>query len=134
MPFPLFVLCALWAAVPQSSQAGAPRAGAGQAFKTVRMDLVGVPSAGAPHFRFLSVLQQGQDVRVAIDPARHPDLIGKLGQVHVVAARDAAQWDSDPTLVDLTGAPTPFTLQAGSIAANVVTVDAGTLTGSAGDT
>ncbi|HVS17737.1 MAG TPA: hypothetical protein VMT18_03985, partial [Planctomycetota bacterium] len=90
--------------------------------------------AGAPHFRFLSVLQQGQDVRIAIDPARYPDLVGKLGQVHVVAARDAAQWDSDPTLVDVTGAPTPFLLQAGSIAANVVTVDAGTLAGSAGDT
>ena len=131
---PLLLLLALAAAPPQSVQGGAPRPGTAHTLEFERLELVGVPESGAPHFRFVDVLQQGEDVRVAIDPARHPQWVGLPAQVHVVAAKDAAQWAADPTLLDLTGAPTPLTLQAGSIAANVVTVDVGTLAGAAGDT
>lgn len=126
-------LVALALAAPQSTVGAPPLARATHQLEPIPLELVGLPTTGTPHFRFVRVVQKGQHVRIAVDPAGHPSLVGKPGQVHVVAAKDADGWTNDPTLVDLTGGPTPFTLQAGSIAANVVTVDLGTLPGTSGD-
>lgn len=131
----LFLLPALWAgaaAVPQSLQGVIGRPAAHD-LKTIELELVGLPTTGFPHFRVVRTLQETQPVRIAVDPSRQPTLIGRPGAVHVVLARDAAGWAADPTLIDVHGGATPYTVQAGSIAANVVTVDAGVLPGSAGD-
>lgn len=136
MLFPSLILSALLASLPAAPQSvqGAPgRPGAAHELDFVELELVGVPAAGFPHFRIVRTLQETQPLRIAVDPSRHPGLVGRLGEVYVVAARDAAGWAADPTLVDVTGGSVPYTVQAGSIAANVAVIDAGTLSGFAGD-
>lgn len=117
----------------QAVQGALGRPGASHELDFVELELAGRPVAGFPHFRVLRTFQSGQAVTIAIDPSNRPQLVGRLGQVYVVAARDAAGWAADPTLVDESGASEPFTVQAGSIAANVLTVDSGTLAGVSGE-
>src|SRR5688572_25306294 len=96
---------ALWTALAASAAAqavpGRPPAGHGPKVRPI--ELVGVPATTFPHFRFVRVVQETQPVWIAIDPSRYPDLVGVLGDVYVVAARDTAGWQADPRLVDLTG-------------------------------
>lgn len=136
MALPSLLAHVLWSALavaPQAVQGAAGRPGAAHELEPIELELVGVPVAGFPHFRVVRTVQETQPVRIAVDPTRHPGLVGRLGEVYVVAARDAAGWAADATLVDLASGPQPFTVQAGSIAANVLTVDTGTLSGAAGD-
>jgi hypothetical protein len=136
MLLPSLLLGALTApaAAPQAVQGAPGRPGAAHELDFVELDLAGRPVAGFPHFRILRTFQTGQSIQIAVDPSRAPLLVGRPGQVYVVAAKDQAGWGADPTLVDVTGTAEPFTAQAGSIAANVLTVDAGTLAGAFGDT
>jgi len=99
----------------------------------VRERLAGRPLASYPHFEKVRSVNQGDDLFVAIDPARLPWLVGTSGELYVVAARDRAQWEQDATLLDVRGAAQPWSIVAGDVAANTLLVDAGTLNGTQGD-
>ena len=114
-------------------QQSAPGAGTAAHLPHARaLELVGLPVSGFPHFRSVRVVQETQPVWIAIDPTRQADLVGLTGELYVVAARSQAQWRADATLVDLLGGPQPVTVQAGSIQANRLQIDSGTLSGLSG--
>jgi hypothetical protein len=96
------------------------------------VQLAGNPLGEYPHFEFVRAFNQGAPIRVALDPARFPQAVGRTADVYVVASKSRAAWIADGTLADLTGGPESVTFLGGSVAANIVTVDAGTLSAAAG--
>lgn len=98
-----------------------------------RVELAGNPLAAYPHFEFVKAFNTGEPISLGLDPTRYPSLIGKNVRIFVVDSKSASEWDSDPALVDASGAgSTPFTFQGGSILNNIVTINTGTFTGNAG--
>ncbi len=103
----------------------------------IRTQLAGHSLLTEPHFDYVRAINVGRDIEVAINPARFPDVVGETFDLYVMSARNASQWDSDPTLTDLrplpqtetiTGATVPdatFTLFLG----NALPGDAGTSIG-----
>ena len=100
-----------------------------------REQLAGNGIATYPFFEYVRTFNQGSAIQVALDPSVHPVIIGDTADVYVVPAMSDAQWDANPALVDATGdGADTFTLVSGSVAANIVTVDSGTLNGDGGAT
>jgi len=99
----------------------------------VDQELAGNPLDVYPRFEFVRAFNQGALVSVAVDPSRYPAVVGVTSDVYVVASKTAGQWQTDPSLVDVSGdGAEVVTFNAGSIAANTITVDTGTLSGNAG--
>ena len=85
-----------------------------------------------PHFEFVKAINQGATMEVAIDPLDHPTLVGQTVDVYVVAAKDAATWDANTLLLDLTGGAEALTVSGTSLQANTIVVDNGSLNGTTG--
>ncbi|MBI5433033.1 MAG: hypothetical protein HZA52_09415 [Planctomycetes bacterium] len=97
------------------------------------LELAGETLAGYPHFHYTRTFEIGKRVWMAIDPTRHPAFVGDTADIYVVAHQSVAQWIANGALIDARGAPTTFTFQPGTIQANTVTLDNGTLNADAGD-
>lgn len=98
-----------------------------------RLELAGNSLAAFPHFQFVRAFNQGATVELAIDPNRYPYIVGRTADVYVVAAQTAAQWDSNAALVDVTASgKETLSFVAGSIQANTLLLDNGSLSGAAG--
>jgi hypothetical protein len=96
-------------------------------------ELAGNPLGAYPHFEFVRAFNEGASVSVAVDPSRHPEVVGVTADVYVVVSKTLSQWQADASLVDVSGDGAEMvTFSAGSILANTITVDTGTLNGNAG--
>ncbi len=96
----------------------------------VRPQLAGNALAGPPWFEHVAAINRQSPVALGVDP-RLAYVKGKTADVYVVAAKTAAQWDANPSLVDVRGAPQTVAFHAGatSIQQNTFVLDAGTLPG-----
>ncbi|MCK6445937.1 MAG: hypothetical protein L6Q99_06040 [Planctomycetes bacterium] len=96
------------------------------------IELAGESLSAYPHFHYVRTVEIGKRVSLAIDPTRYPSFVGQNADIYVVAHKTMAQWIADGTLIDARGAPTNFTFQPGTIQANTVMLDNGTLNADAG--
>jgi hypothetical protein len=55
-----------------------------------------------PFFEYVAAFNEDTSVSAAIDPTRYPAIVGHTGDIYVVAAKTAAEWDADPALLDVT--------------------------------
>ncbi len=95
-------------------------------------ELAGYTLATAPWFRFVAAVNEGDTLKVAIDPVRHSSVVGVTGDLYLVSDRDAAEWSGNTSLSDVRGAPQAYTVQGGSLVSNRFPVDLGTLSGTVG--
>ncbi|MEM7200584.1 MAG: hypothetical protein AAF628_09985 [Planctomycetota bacterium] len=83
-----------------------------------------------PSFETVRAFNRGSSVEVAVNTQSYPALNGRTADVYVVAAKTRAEWDGDPSLADVSfGGAESITFALGSIQANTLTVDTGTLLG-----
>src|ERR1700741_4226468 len=68
-----------------------------------RLELAGNPLGAYPHFEFVRTFMEGAPVHVAIDPTRHPGIVGRSGNLFVVAHQEPYAWEQNPALVDARG-------------------------------
>ena len=92
-------------------------------------ELAGRPLGEYPWFEYVRAINEGERVHIAVDPWLKPGVAGVTADVYVVAAKDLAGWTSDPSLVDVRGAPTPFTFNGADVQGNTFQLDSGTLSG-----
>ncbi|MEM1453295.1 MAG: hypothetical protein AAGI22_29600 [Planctomycetota bacterium] len=97
-----------------------------------RAELVGVSLADAPWFERVDTINEGDDFEISLDGTSLSSAAGTTVDAYVVAARSAAEWAADASLVDVRGASTPVTVAAGGAQANRFVLDAGTLAGTSG--
>jgi len=72
------------------------------------LELVGEPLLAHPYFEYIQVVQAGSPVTIAFDPSPNP--FNATCNVYVVAAKSAAQWKADRTLIDVRpSGPEPHT-------------------------
>ncbi|MBX3462154.1 MAG: hypothetical protein KF830_03210 [Planctomycetes bacterium] len=95
-----------------------------------RPQLAGNPLLAYPFFEHVAAINRQAPVSLGVDP-RLGYVAGKTADVYVVAARTAAQWDANPTLVDVRGAPQAVAFPAGAttIQQNTFLLDGGALPG-----
>ena len=55
-----------------------------------------------PWFEFVKAFNVNATVELAIDPHLHTEIIGQTADIYIVEAKNATEWDSDPSLVDVT--------------------------------
>ncbi len=122
------VIPALATPSPQSASADQTRGISG----LITTDLAGGSLGAYPFFEYVSAINVGTTVEVAIDTGRFPALVGVTADLYVVEAKTQLQWTADPALTDVTGAVESPGFVAGSITGNTVTADTGTLSGDAG--
>ncbi len=65
------------------------------------LELAGNTLAVYPHVDYVKAFDLSQPVFLAIDPSLHPAIGGVTGDIYVTAAKSEAQWDNDPSLVDI---------------------------------
>lgn len=118
----LGALLALWGA--ECPPPSGPRA----------IELAGKPLPGGyPHFDHTLTFNTGAAIHVRVDPVRHPEAVGIPATLYVVAARTAAEWSADASLVDVRGSgPQQVLFPGGDLESNAVLVDSGTLNGNGG--
>jgi hypothetical protein len=96
-------------------------------------ELAGNALGSYPFFEYVRAFNQGSPVSLAVDPGRIPALVGVTADVYVVVSKDVPGWEADATLTDVTGdGANTVTFVAGTIQANTIIVDTGTLSGDAG--
>ncbi len=78
-----------------------------QLIDRLRDDLVGRPHPDVP-ISPVDTVPPGDDVLFALDPRDWPDVTGPV-DVWLVDSRDRAQWATASALVDVRGAPSPYT-------------------------
>jgi len=94
--------------------------------------LAGTPINGFPDFRPDLAFNIGSDIWLSIDPIRFPEIVGQPAQIYVVASRDAASYESDPTLTDVRpGGPQQVVFGATTIG-TTFQIDAGQLPAGSG--
>lgn len=116
----LVALCALFAAPAQAA--------------VTKTELAGHALGQYPFFQYVKAVNENNGVQVAIDPTRFPAIGGQTCDIYVVAAKSTVQWNTNPSLTDITtgGAQTAL-FSATNIQANTFTVTAPfELSGSAG--
>jgi len=96
------------------------------------IQLAGNPLGAFPFFEYVRAFEETLPLSVAVDPAHHPLAVGRTADIYVVVSKDAAGWDADPALVDVSGDGIETVVFGPTLSANIVTVDAGTLSGDAG--
>ncbi|MGD8451965.1 MAG: hypothetical protein PVJ57_09125 [Phycisphaerae bacterium] len=97
------------------------------------VELAGNSLAAYPYFTYVSAFNAGKSVEMAIDPTMYPDIIGTTADVYVVASKTAADWQTDPALVDVrTGGPQTVAFGGTTIQDNTIVLDTGTLDADAG--
>ncbi len=96
-------------------------------------ELAGKPLAAGPLFQWVTSTREGDSVFVGIDSQAYPFLVGQEVDIYVTASRTAAEWGSDPNLIDVTSSGVlTVTIAPGGLAGNVFQVDPGSLSGDAG--
>jgi hypothetical protein len=76
-----------------------------------------------PYFEFVKAFNVDAGVEVAIDPTLHPEVSGQTADIYVVEAKDANEWDSDPSLSDITsGGYLTVTFNGANIQLNSFTI------------
>lgn len=106
---------------------------AGAVLRIVDRDqpLAGNPLAAYPFFEHVSAFNVDAPVSVAVDPALHPQVVGRTGDVYVTAKKTRAQWLADGTLADVSGGAETVAFGAGGLqvvevaAPGVLSADAG---------
>ena len=98
----------------------------------VSIELAGNDLNRFPFFEYARAFNDGSPIRLGIDPGIHAGLVGQTADLYLVAAKDLAGWAADPSLVDVSGGAETHTFVAGTIQANTVVLDSGTLSGDAG--
>jgi hypothetical protein len=105
-------------------------AGATQA--QVARELAGNNLAQFPFFEYVKAVNEGAPVRLGIDPGTNPGLVGQTVDIYVTNHKTVAGWGANPALVDVSGGAETHLVVAGTIQANTVLIDTGTLSGNAG--
>ncbi|MEO0651592.1 MAG: hypothetical protein AAFZ65_13030 [Planctomycetota bacterium] len=96
----------------------------------IEVDLFGVTRPGAPFFDWVRVAQDFEPIQIAIDPSEQPQLAGQTVDVYLVADRTQGEWNSDASLVDVSGdGPNSLAITATDVPQNTFTIDSGSLTG-----
>ena len=72
-----------------------------QATAEVPTQLAGKSLADFPYFHYIRSIGEDQEVRVALDPNRFPELMGQTVDLLLVNDRSRTEWDLDPWLVDV---------------------------------
>ncbi|MFI4914983.1 MAG: GC-type dockerin domain-anchored protein [Phycisphaerales bacterium JB060] len=89
---------------------------------------------GYPFSSHVDAYNTGTTVNIAIDPGLFPSVEGQTADVYVVANKSRAEWDGDPSLVDVRGSAQSVGFVAGTIQDNTFALDGSTtLAGPAGD-
>jgi hypothetical protein len=101
----------------------------------IETELAATIVTGYPFSSHVDAFNGGSVVNLALDPGRFPSLAGVTADVYVVANKTAAQWDADPSLVDVrAGGAQPRSFVAGTIQDNTFTLTgSATLAGPDGD-
>jgi hypothetical protein len=82
-------------------------------------ELAGNPLAEYPFFEFVKAFNEDAGMAVGIDPSRFPEIVGVNGDIYVVEARTAAEWQADSTLVDVrSGGPQSVSFSGATIEDN----------------
>ena len=97
-------------------------------------ELAGVKLDAYPHFTATRALNEGTPLHVGVDTLADFRLRDRRADVYVTEPRSLDQWEADPALRDVRGAPTGVLLRPGGIEANRFLIDAGTLNGTSGTT
>ncbi|UCF33387.1 MAG: hypothetical protein JSV78_13745, partial [Phycisphaerales bacterium] len=96
------------------------RFGNEESVELLATELAGEPLSEFPHFEYARTFNEDSSVFMTVDPERFPWLFGRLVDVYVVEAKDAAAWGADPALIDVRpGGPQIVELIGTSVAANV---------------
>ena len=91
----------------------------------VATELAGNALAAYPYFEYVRAFNVNAPVQAAIDPARFPAIVGRTCAVYVVAAKTDAEWQADPSLVDVRpGGATNVTFNGTNIQGNTIYVAA----------
>ncbi|HVP12253.1 MAG TPA: hypothetical protein VMV94_13830 [Phycisphaerae bacterium] len=96
--------------------------------------LAGNSLVAYPYFEYVRAFNQNATIQVALDPTQFPDIFGKTGDIYITAKKTEAQWQADPSLVDVTpGGAMAATFSGTTIQGDTFTVVApGELSGYAG--
>ncbi|MEM8710062.1 MAG: hypothetical protein AAGG01_03855 [Planctomycetota bacterium] len=92
-------------------------------------EMGGRPLATFPFFERVDAINEGDPLYLTLDTTPIANQIGMDVDLYVVAAKTAAEWAADPTLVDARGAAQAYTIIGGPAANDIVQLDAGTLQG-----
>jgi len=95
--------------------------------------LAGEPLSAFPFFQYVSAFNMTEALDVAVDPGRYPQVVGQAGDIYVVESKTGAEWNADPSLTDVSGDGVNTVTFGGALLDNIVEVDGGSLSGSAGD-
>jgi hypothetical protein len=98
----------------------------------VARELAGNDLAQFPFFEYVKAINEGAAVRLGLDPGTNPAWSGTRSTSTSTAHKTIAGWTSSPALVAVSGGAETVTPVAGTIQANTLVVDAGTLSGNAG--
>jgi len=89
-------------------------------------ELAGNPLGAYPYFEFVRAINADAAVHAAVDPARHPEVVGITAHLYVVSAKSEAEWDSDPLLSDIRpGGPGTVILGGGTVQENTFLLASG---------
>lgn len=77
--------------------------------------LSGRPRSLAPGWETARSFLPGEALWVALDPVRWPSRVGRSFDVYVAAHREAADWQADPALADVSGTVETATLAASGL-------------------
>jgi len=95
----------------------------------LRRELAGKPLEVFPFFQFTRTFNEGDPVRIALDPRSDPGLAKRWVDVYVVPHDLLAQYEAGAKLASIGGAPLSVKLTAGGVGENTFLVDPGFLTG-----
>jgi len=66
-----------------------------------RTELAGNSLSEFPYFEYVKAFNANAPVKIAIDPARFPSIVGKTCDIYVVNAKSGSQWIANPSLTDV---------------------------------
>ena len=98
----------------------------------VRADFAGQALSSAPWFSSYAVFLEGQPLSIALDPALHPQIVGRSAYLFVVAHKSAAQWANDPSLIEVRQAAQTVNFAGNDLASNTIPVQFLPISGDAG--
>lgn len=76
------------------------------------------PLATAPFASFVQTFATGSTITVAVDPALSAAQAGQVADLYVIAARTAAEWQSNAALVDVRGGAQAISYASGGVGSN----------------
>jgi hypothetical protein len=132
MSLVLFVLCTSGLSSPLQSAAprgsGAPVPARGFAHPEAR-ELAGKPLAVFPHFQQVRAFNEGEHIRIALDPRSDVRLAKRVVDVFLIEHAELPSFLAGRKLESLTGPPLSVRLTKGGVQENTFVLDAGTLRG-----